>query len=134
METKNNKLGELLYRSFDTELNEQQQQILDDGVQKDVQLAGEKEFIADLRNKLASLPADFSDQFETNLMHQLEQELHLQKVLTIKPSTFRAIALSGVAAIIAVLISVYFIDGSLSLDSLMGINGYNPDMGMLTFF
>lgn len=134
MKKKYNNTKSLLYQSFDTELNEQQQQILNDALQNDSHLKEEKMFISNMRDQLSSLEKDFSPHFESRLMQKLNEEILTQNIFTIKTGTFKAIALSGVAAILVVLLSVYFIDGSISLESLMGINGYNPDMGMLTFF
>ncbi|MBN2637976.1 MAG: hypothetical protein JXR65_02675 [Bacteroidales bacterium] len=133
MKTKNKKLKKLLYKSFDLELGDQEHKFLTNALATNKKLSEEKEFVSRLRNQLAEHPTTFSTNFEHNLMIKLNESLSLQKIFTIKP-TFRAVALSGVAAIIALLISVYFIDGSLSLDSLMGINGYNTDIGILSFF
>ncbi len=46
-------------------------------------------------------------------------------------SIFRWVALSGVAAIILLLFTVYFTDGMFSADALVGILDYSPDEPLL---
>ena len=133
MNTEKRKLKKLLYRSFDAELSEREQRVLNEGLKKFPDLATEKEAVSSLRSHLSQQEGAFSGGFEKKIMSRIQRHGALISAFTIKP-TFRAVALSGVAAILVVLISVYFIDGSLSIDSLMGINSYNPDLGMLTFF
>jgi len=133
MKKEENKLKKLLYRSFDETLTEREQQHLAEGLEKFPHLQEEKESVASLRNRLSEKRESFSAQFEDKLMDRIRAQAAPINIFSIKP-VFRTVALSGVAAIIVVLISVYFIDGSLSLDSILGINGYSPDMGMLAFF
>ena len=127
------KIKRLLYRSFDKSISRHEQANLDNGLRKYPSLLKEKDAVAALRTTLSEKKAAFSSSFEDSLMDRIRLSRMQNNIFTIKP-VFRTVALSGVAAIIIVLISVYFIDGSLSLDTLMGINGYSPDMGMLTFF
>jgi hypothetical protein len=44
------------------------------------------------------------------------------------------VALSGVAAIFILLFSIYYTDGSLSLDALYGLYEYAPDEAAVSFF
>ncbi|MBN2615429.1 MAG: hypothetical protein JXR71_07015 [Bacteroidales bacterium] len=133
MKTEVKKLKKLLYRSFDTTLNKKEQLELQKGMEQYPELTDEKNSVASLRHRLFKQDSSFSAGFEDQLMDKIRENKAASNIFTIKP-TFRAVALSGVAAIVVVLISVYFIDGSLTIDSLMGINSYNPDLGMLTFF
>lgn len=133
MKTEVRKLKKLLYRSFDTELKKKDRLGLQKGMEQYPELVGEKDALSNLRSRLTHQDYSFSEGFESQLMDKIRMAGETLNRFTIKP-TFRAVALSGMAAIIVVLISVYFFDGSLTIESLMGINGYNPDLGMLTFF
>ncbi len=81
--------------------------------------------------KLSRFQPEFSQGFEENLMKRLAST-EVDKTADIIP-IFRIFALSGVAAIGLLMIGLYFSNGSLNLDSLLGIGGYTPDMGLLSF-
>jgi len=122
-------LKQLLLRSYDEPLNEEENQRLKSALKNLDALRREKEEVDNIRTKLAGFHADFSPGFTEKLMLRIANETTFAF-----QSVFRTIALSGVAAIILVLLSVYFVDGSLNLDSLLGINGYAPDLGLLSMF
>lgn len=81
--------------------------------------------------KLSRFQPDFSPEFEQRLMQKLAT-VELETLPDMIP-VFRIFALSGVAAIGLLMIGLYFSNGSLNLDSLLGISGYTPDMGLLSF-
>jgi hypothetical protein len=120
---------QLLLRSYDTPLNEKEKRQLQDGLTQSEALRKYKEDMDNMRTKVATFEADFSAGFTERLVQRIAGENGFA-FLTV----FRAVALSGVAAIILVLLTVYFIDGSLNLNSLLGINGYVPDLGLLSIF
>jgi len=120
---------QLLLRSYDMPLNREAEQRLQEELSQSEALKEEKVKLDKLRTKVADFDADFSSGFTERLMHRIAGESGLA-FLTV----FRTVALSGVAAIILVLLTVYFVDGSLNLDSLLGLNGYTPDLGLLTIF
>ncbi len=119
----------LLLRSYDAPLNEEEKRQLQDGLYQSKALRKEKENMDNMRTKIAAFDADFSAGFTERLMQRIAGERGFAFL-----SIFRTIALSGVAAIILVLLTIYFVDGSLNLNSLLGINGYTPDLGLLSIF
>ncbi len=127
------KLRKLLYRSFDEPLDNRDRQILEAGLDTFDELKKENQDIRMLRENLGVFKADFSPGFEQKVMDSISQEKNLVTTFEILP-IFRAFAFSGIAAILIVLIGVYFADGSLNFDSIMGISRYAPDLGLLAFF
>ncbi len=122
-------MKQLLLRSYDMPLNEKEKRQLQDELTQSEALRKEKERLDNMRTKIAAFDADFSIGFTERLVKYIAGESGFAFL-----AVFRTIALSGVAAIILVLITVYFMDGSLNLDSLLGINGYAPDLGLLSIF
>jgi hypothetical protein len=122
-------MKQLLLRSYDAPLNELESQRLKTALEASDTLRLEKEKLDNMRTKIAEFNTDFSAGFTEQLMQRINGESGFAFL-----AVFRAVALSGVAAIILVLITVYFMDGSLNLDSLLGINSYAPDLGLLTIF
>ena len=120
---------QLLLRSYNEPLSEAENFRLEQSLAESEALRKEKDDMDNVRIKIAAFETDFSAGFTERLMQRIAGETG-----TAFQSVFRTIALSGVAAIILVLLSVYFVDGSLNLDSLLGINGYAPDLGLLSFF
>jgi len=122
-------MKQLLLRSYDAPLNEPENKKLETALEKSAALRQKKKEIDDMRTKVADFEADFSIGFTEKLMQRIVDDNGFAFL-----AVFRAIALSGVAAIILVLLTVYFTDGSLNMDSLLGIHGYAPDLGFLTIF
>ncbi len=120
---------QLLLRSYDMPLNEKEKRQLQDGLVQSEVLRKEKENLDNVRSKIAAFDTDFSAGFTKRLMQHIAGENGFAFL-----AVFRAFALSGAAAIILVLLMVYFMDGSLNLNSLLGINGYAPYLGMLSIF
>lgn len=127
------KLRKLLVRSFEGTLGSKDQQLLNAGLETSEELKKEKQEILSLRKKLSHVKADFSGGFEQNVMNIIRKEKNPVTTFEILP-VFRAVAFSGIAAILIVLIGVYFADGSLNFDTIMGISRYAPDLGLLAFF
>jgi hypothetical protein len=127
------KLKKLLVRSLEEPLGNKDQQLLDAGLESSAELQKEKLEILKLRKNLSTIEAGFSKNFEQKVMNAIRMEKSLTSNFEILP-IFRAVAFSGIAAILIVLIGVYFADGSLNFDSIMGISRYAPDLGLLAFF
>ncbi len=119
----------LLLRSYDDRLTAEEKHRLDDALKVSVELQQEKAALDRLRQEIGNWEPGFAPGFANRVMRHLTGEESL-----VFQSVFRAVALSGMAAILLVLLTVYFMDGSLNLDSLLGINGYAPDLGMLSMF
>jgi len=130
--TSMNKLKKLLYRSFEEPLGKSDNQLLDAGLKASPELQQEKQDIHSLRENLSAVTTDFSQSFEQKVMTLIQREESPVPAFEIFP-IFRTVAFSGLAAILVVLIGVYFTNGSLNLDSIMGISKYAPDLGLLAF-
>lgn len=131
--TNQKKLRKLLVRSFEEPLGNKDLQLLNAGLKASEELQNEKQELLKLREDLKAVEADFSNGFEQKVMNTLREEKNTAGTFEILP-VFRTVAFSGIAAILIVLISVYFADGSLTFDSIMGIGRYAPDLGILAFF
>lgn len=127
------KLRKLLYRSFEVPLGDKDRQSLDAGLEASEELQKDRQDIQRLRGNLSSVKTAFSHGFEQKIMNVILQEKNPVATFEILP-IFRAVAFSGIAAILIVLIGVYVADGSLNIDSILGISRYAPDLGLLTFF
>lgn len=120
---------QLLLRSYDMPLNKDEKRQLKDELTHSEALKEEKMTWDKMVTEIADFDADFSTGFTEKLLQRIAGENRFT-FLTV----FRTIALSGVAAIILVLLTVYFVDGSLNFNSLLGLNGYTPDLGLLSIF
>lgn len=86
-----------------------------------------------LINELSDYNPKFKDGFSDRVIDSIEELGDHQKYsLSEFTNLFRWIALSGVAAIIVLLISIYTIDGSINLDAVFGIFNFSPDNPELT--
>jgi len=118
---------EILLKSFDTELTPEEQKLLDNALQRSEELRKEKQEIEQMRNLLSGQEASFKSGFEDRVMDRLETEPTASPKTIEMVNIFRRVAITGMAAIIALLITIYFVDGTLNLDSLFGLTNYSPD-------
>lgn len=118
---------EILLKSFDTELTPEEQKLLDNALQGSEELRKEKQEIEQMRNLLSGQEASFETGFEDRVMERLETEPTASPKTIEMVSVFKRVAITGMAAIIALLITIYFVDGTLNLDSLFGLTNYSPD-------
>ncbi|RLD36906.1 MAG: hypothetical protein DRI89_15745 [Bacteroidetes bacterium] len=125
-------LKKLLLRSYDDELSPVEKEALEKGLLESPELRDEKAAIESIRKTLGN----FSPEFEAGFSDRLMQKLETNESKTALPiyTVFKRVALSGAAAIIAMLISIYYTDGSLSLDALYGLYEYAPDEAAVSFF
>ena len=127
-------LKDLLRRSFDAELTTEEQHKLDDALKESEGLRMEKKSIENMRKLLASSTASFSAGFGDRVVESIEKEERTDPQIVQFYSIFKRIAITGAAAIIALLIAIYFIDGGLSTEALIGISDYSPEVAELSFF
>ena len=118
---------EILLKSFDTELTPEEQKLLDNALQRSEELRKEKQEIEQMRNLLSGQEASFKSGFEDRVMDRLETQPTASPKAIEMVSIFKRVAITGMAAIIALLITIYFVDGTLNLDSLFGLTNYSPD-------
>lgn len=127
----NQKMLDLLIRSLDDELNQQEREILKKALSDSDQLRKEKDQLVRMREVIGSEDYQFKHGFENRVMNRLNQpkngfgiEFNFVKDLN---RVFTRVAISGIAAIIILLISIYLTTGSVSLDSLSGAESYSED-------
>ena len=125
------KLKELLIKSFDDEgFSPEEQKQLDEALSKYPELQQEKLEIEEMRNTLSGYAPSFDTGFSQQVLNQIGSEVSPNDNLFY---LFKRFAIGSVAAIIALLISVYLTDGNFSFDSLLGINSLTPDNLLLAF-
>ncbi len=121
------KIKEILLKSFDAKLTPQEQKLLDEALQNSAELRQEKRELEQMRNLLTGQEASFESGFADRVMDRLQTEKVTSSKTIEMYSIFKRVAMVGIAAIIALLITIYYIDGSLTLDAVLGISGYSPD-------
>jgi hypothetical protein len=119
----------LLHRSYDEDLSPEEQKVLEVALMADPGLQQEKVHLDQLRVRLSSYQADFSSDFSNKIISRIYGFNQPDDFIKL----FRTIALSGVAAILLILITIYFTDGSLGLDALYGLTGYSPNEELFSY-
>lgn len=92
---------------------------------------------SDSEDKLSKILSEynpsFHDGFAKRVMEGVEAETSRNKNEDIEfYKIFKLVALSGVAAIILLLFTVYFHEGSFTADAFYGLHDYTPDEPLLT--
>ncbi|MFA8299164.1 MAG: hypothetical protein ACEPOV_03295 [Hyphomicrobiales bacterium] len=107
------KVEEILYRSFDKDLNDQEALLLEAKIAQDDDVKEEYEDIVRLRELLASSGTDHDFSVEDAVMSKLEHEgmSRSRDIGTLYLQTFRKIAWSGVAAIIIAMAIIWLTVG-----------------------
>lgn len=125
-------LKKLLLRSYDDNLSPTEKEALEKELLESQDLKNEQIAIESMRKTLGNFTPEFEAGFSDRVMQQVEN-IDFKTSIPIY-SVFKRVALSGAAAIIALLISIYYTDGSLSLDALYGLYEYAPDEAAVSFF
>lgn len=118
-------LYNLLVASFDRDLSDKEQAALNQGLETSEELRKEQAALQNIRKLTASHSPEFAPFFSGRVMHKIEslQKHPKEQVLTKWLSKmFPKVAVSGVAIILLFLASTYFMEGSFSLDTLLGIS------------
>ncbi|MCF6170180.1 MAG: hypothetical protein L3J66_04285 [Bacteroidales bacterium] len=125
-------LKKLLLRSYDDELSATEKETLQKGLSASQELREEKAALDSVRETFGN----FTPQFETGFSDRVMQKLEPEEpgFNTAVYNIFKRVALSGVAAILLLLFSIYYTDGNLSLDALYGLYEYAPDEAAVSFF
>jgi len=134
-------LKQLLIRSFDEPLTQSEQNELQQGLIDFPELIQEKEEISSLRNILQKQTYSFNYGFSDKIMRKIEAsqpatEQNLQDYFAAQLSIlFRWIAPVGIAAILLIVVALYFSEGPASLKALIGANDYSfNDAITLSFY
>jgi uncharacterized membrane protein len=121
------KFKNLLYQSFDRKLTPAEQKILDDALIRSNELKNEKLEIEKMRNMLEDYRPLISNDFTAKVMNKIENRKTFYTV-------FKYLVMTGVAAIILLLVTIYFTDGTVSYETLSGLSGYTPETDLLSMF
>ena len=93
---------------------------------------GIKEYSNDKLNEtLKNYSPSFGENFTEKVMDRIFNEETKNRVYDLFP-VFKKVLIGGLAATIALLLSVYITDGSLNIDSLLGLSDLNSDEVLLT--
>lgn len=114
-------IRELILKSLSEDLNQTEKEKLGNALNNSEDLRKEMADYEKISNSLSGSDFAFNEGFSDRVMHKLKNsQIDLW-------GSFKSVALSSVAAIAILLISIYFIDGSLNLDSLFGLQGYSVE-------
>lgn len=126
----------LLLKSFDAELKPKERQQLEEGLRLDAGLLEEKHKLEKIRTLLAEKEDDFSPFFETRVMGRIEglaMNGWAGNLFTERLSfVFRRVALLSLGIMLALVITSWIREGSLSLETMTGISELRND-GASTF-
>lgn len=129
MET--DKLLDLLIKSLDSDLSDEDQKKLEKALADLEILREEKKRLLRMRKLLVDQDLQFSENFSQRVMSRINQEKRSRIVefnfIRDLNRIFLRVAISGVAAIIILLLSIYLTAGSFSLDSLSGTETYSEE-------
>ncbi len=118
-------LKDLLIRSLDDEaLTQEEQQLLNNALATNENLVLEKQNLEKMRQVLSGYSPRFSQGFSGRILENVFADSAESNNLYF---LFKRFALSGVAAIIILLVSVYLTDGSFSLNALLGLSDLTTD-------
>jgi len=125
------KRRELLYASFDRELTAAEQKELQEGL-RDPALKAEEEELKKMRALLGSTSWEFGEGFTERVMRRLARDNEGGKVVAMEASgqffsLFRKIAAASIAAIIILLFSIYMTSGSLSKETVLGVDSFSEE-------
>ncbi len=118
----------LMYRSFDGPLTGAEQKRLDEALSRSAELRKEREEALLLRKQLEEWAPDGGETVPERVMALFEQDQSIEAEYF---SLFKKVLLSGIAAVVLLLLSIWISEGSLSYDSLTGIAGYQPETEMI---
>lgn len=120
---------DLLYASFDRKLTVGERALLNDRLAADPILRKEKLEIEKIRNRMKGTSFHFKAGFAERVLSKIkdtvpviEMDFSIQLV-----SLFKKIALTGVAAIIILLITIYLTAGSLNKETVVGVDTSSDD-------
>lgn len=125
-------LKKLLLRSYDDDLNASEKKRLEKELSSSEELRIEKKDFEAVRKLFGDFDPHFQPGFSDRILQKIDVIESMQTPSLF--SFFKGIAISGVAAIIALLISIYLTDGSLDIDAIYGISDYAPDEAAIAFF
>jgi len=125
------KLLDLLIRSLDHDLSEEDQVKLENALADSKDLRKEKEQLIRMRKLIATQNLQFDHSFTQRVMSRINQEKKRRIIefdfMKDLNRVFTRVAISGVAAIVILLLTIYLTAGSFSLDTLSGTESYSEE-------
>ena len=119
-------LLQLLQRSYNEELSPAEKEKLEKALSNDSELGEEKKKLDIIRKVLSEEKFTFGAYFAENVMTRIETEEKAEQGNSFLYA-FNRIALPGLAAAIILLLFTVFSNGSLSLESIMGIESMQTE-------
>lgn len=117
---------DLMYRSFDEQLNAEEQHRLQRALAISPELQLEFEEIKAMRAVLGDLSVTASETFTDDLMNAI-QELEQPGLIVSLRSLFPKVAAACMLLFLCTTVSIYIAEGSLSTDTILGISDLNPE-------
>lgn len=124
-------IHDLLIRSLDEELPSSEMERLEKLLSESPELKEEKRKLLEIRRIISSKQYSFSDGFQTKVMDRIAEE---NEPLILQPefnrslfTVFKRVALTGVAAILILFLSIYLSNDSFTLETLTGGDSYSDD-------
>ena len=121
----------LLIRSLDEELVPSEMERLERLLSESFELREEKRKLLEMRSLISSKQYSFSDDFQAKVMDRIAEE---SEPLILQPefnrslfTVFKRVALTGVAAILILFLSIYLSNDSFTLETLTGGDSYSDD-------
>ena len=121
----------LLIRSLDEELVPSEMERLERLLSESYELREEKRKLLEMRGLISSKQYSFSDDFQAKVMDRIAEE---SEPLILQPefnrslfTVFKRVALTGVAAILILFLSIYLSNDSFTLETLTGGDSYSDD-------
>lgn len=119
----NERILDLLYRSFDDELTKEEQRELAEALSSSLELREEKKRITEMRQRIADEAIrSFKPFFSARVLQRLKEETvagedFFESIVW----AFRRIALAGAAALLLLIATNVLTERTVSLDSLLGM-------------
>ena len=121
----------LLLRSFDEDLDKVQAGKLTEALNASTELQAERDKIMAIRNLIASRKASFKPGFTKRVLNRIREENFPEVISPDFNQTFfnvfKKVALTGVAAIVILLLSIYFSSSKLGVDNTIVGDQYSDE-------
>jgi len=125
-------------RSFDQDLSPGEQKVLEKVINRFPELKQERERLQQMRSRLAARKFAFKPGFKSRVMDRIAEE---REPLILNPvfnnslsSALLRVAMTAVAAIIILLLSIYLSEGTIDVNSLTGADSFsNSDDNLVSY-
>jgi hypothetical protein len=120
-------IKKLMLKSLSDDLSSEEEIVLKNAISNSKELEKELNDHRRIKDSLLEIDTDFNAGFSDRVMMGVNKEsIDLM-------GSFKSIAFSSVAAIALLLISIYFMDGSINIDSIFGLHGFSVEEEFYSF-